>query len=115
MGMVRTQMAVVASKDARARRAGMIVLALMLGCLLLAACGGDDDERTPAADRPACPAPEGALPGTRAGQAPWPPELRHLGARLDAIGLPRLTQEGQVLDLHVQLSVEVESAAVEVP
>ena len=114
MGMIRAKMAV-ASKDARARRAGMLVLALALGCLLLAACGGDDDdEGAPTADRPACPAAEGALPGTRTGRAPWSPELEHLGERLDAIGLPRLAQEGQVLDLHVQLSVEVESAAVEI-
>ena len=94
--MFRTQMAV-----------------LVLGCLL-AACGGDN-ERAPAADRPACPALEGALPGTRTGRAPWPPELEHLGERLDAIGLPRLTQEGQALDLHVRISVKVDSAAVKVP
>lgn len=115
MGMVTTHIPVAANEDARWRRTGVVVLALALGCLVLAACGGDDDERAPTADRPACPAPEGSLAGMRTGRAPWPPELEHLGERLDAIGLPRLTQEGQALDLHIQLSVEVGSAAVEVP
>ena len=51
----------------------------------------------------------------RTGEAPWPPELERLGERLDEIGLERLTQEGAALDLHVQLSVDVEGTPVEVP
>ena len=89
-------------------------LALVVGCLVLAGCG--DDGETPAAgDLPACPALDDALPGMRTGEAPWPPELQNLGERLDELGLPRLTQEGQALDLHVRLSVEVEGTAVKVP
>ncbi|MGH9178869.1 MAG: hypothetical protein ACRD0N_10000 [Acidimicrobiales bacterium] len=38
-----------------------------------------------------------------------------MGERLDELGLPRLTQEGQALDIHVQLSIEVEGTAVKVP
>lgn len=49
------------------------------------------------------------------GEAPWPAELERLGERLDRIGLERLTQEGAALDLHIQLSVEVEGTEVKVP
>ena len=111
-------MAAVASEHLRGRWTPRLVLTLALGCVLLAACGGDDEDEpatAPATDRPACPAPADALPGTQAGRAPWRPELEHLGERLDAIGLPRLTQEGQELDLHVQLTVDIEGEAVEVP
>jgi hypothetical protein len=94
------------------RRVG--ALALAVGCLLLAACG-DGGESPSAADLPACPEPSETLPGMRTGAAPWPPELDNLGERLDRIGLPRLTQEGQALDFHVQLSVEVEGTDVRVP
>ena len=91
-----------------------LALALAIGCLILAGCGADD-ERPGAADLPPCPAAGDVLPGVRTGEAPWPPELEHLGERLDRIGLERLTQEGVALDLHIQLSVQVEGTDVEVP
>ncbi len=91
------------------------VFAVALSCLILSGCGGDGDKSRPAADRPACPANDDALPGMRTGQTPWLPELDHLGERLDQIGLPRLTQEGVALDLHVHLSVEVEGTKVKIP
>lgn len=94
-------------------RAWAVALTVATGSLLLAGCGGD--EAPPAADTPECPAPADALPGMRSGEAPWPPELIHLGERLDEIGLPRLTQEGSAMDMHVQLSVEVEGTKVRVP
>ena len=96
------------------RRRLAVALALATGGLVLASCGSSD-EAPPAADTPECPAPAGALPGMRSGEAPWPPELDHLGERLDRIGLPRLTQEGSAMDVHVQLSVEVEGTKVRVP
>ncbi len=96
------------------RRRRACALALTVGCLILAGCG-DDAERSGAADLPPCPAAEDVLPGTRNGEAPWPPELENLGERLDQIGLARLTQEGVALDLHIELSVEVDGTGVEVP
>jgi hypothetical protein len=92
-------------------------IALMLGWLVVAGCSGgdDDDDERAASDRADCPALEEALPGLSAAESPWPPELDHLGERLDEIGLPRLTQEGTALDLHVQLSIEIDGADVEVP
>ena len=96
------------------RRRRAVTLALALSGLALAGCG-DSDEAPSAADTPECPAPADALPGMRSGEAPWPPELDHLGERLDEIGLPRLTQEGAAMDVHVQLSVEIEGTKVRVP
>lgn len=95
------------------RRRRAAALALAMGGLVLASCSSD--ESPPAADTPECPAPAGALPGMRSGEAPWPPELIELGERLDEIGLPRLTQEGSAMDVHVQVSVEVEGTKVRVP
>ena len=89
---------------------GAVVLAVLVG-----GCGGDDDTSSSAAERPACPLIDDALPGMRSGEAPWPPELEHLGERLDQIGLPRLVQEGMALDLHVRLAVRVEGTTVEIP
>ncbi len=94
------------------RWAGVFVVALI--SLILSACGGGDESPS-AVDRPACPADDDALPGIRIGQTPWSPELDHLGERLDQIGLPRLTQEGVALDLHINLSVEVEGTKVKIP
>ena len=92
---------------------GWIAGVVLLG-LVVAACG-EDDTSSSAAERPVCALVDVALPGMRSGEAPWPAELEHLGERLDQIGLPRLTQEGMALDLHVRLSVWVEGAKVEVP
>lgn len=89
--------------------------ALALAAVLVAGCGGSSNKKPAAADRPSCPAVTNTLPGMHTGEAPWPPELIHLGERLDELGLPRLTQEGQVMDLHVQLSVTVDGTKVTVP
>lgn len=102
---------VITSAPASRRRRCAAVLAV--GCLLLAGCGGDDDASS--AELPACPPTGVALPGLRTGEAPWPPELDRLGDRLDEIGLPRLTQEGMAIDMHVKLSVEVDGNDVVVP
>lgn len=98
----------------RTNRWRAAILAAALSGLAMAACG-DDGGKSPPAELPVCPAAEAALPGMRTGEAPWPAELEHLGERLDQIGLPRLTQEGSALDLHVQLSVEVDGDKVKVP
>jgi hypothetical protein len=47
--------------------------------------------------------------------APWPAELDHLKARLEAIGSPVLTREGHVLDRHFHVRVFAGGRPVKVP
>ena len=56
------------------------------------------------------------LPGTMAGEAPWPANQAELAARLDAAGLPALNAMEQ-LDFHIHqhLDVFVHGQPVEVP
>ena len=101
----------------RSTRAAGALLALALA---LAGCGGDDDDDGGGGGGggPATTvaiADPSELAGLQTGPAPWTPELDTLADRLDAIGLPALKQEGQALDLHVQLTVEVDGEEVEVP
>ena len=56
----------------------------------------------------------GQLPGALHGGPPWPPAPK-LGARLKAIGLPQLGQEGTVLHIHQHLDVYVNGRHVPVP
>ena len=55
------------------------------------------------------------LPGIQDSAPPWPAELDHLRARLDAIHIPALTQEGSAMDMHIHLSVAVDGQPVTVP
>jgi hypothetical protein len=55
------------------------------------------------------------LPGIQTGPAPWPPEEGHLEARLSAIGIPALTEEGSVLHTHQHLDVYVDGRRITVP
>src|SRR5712691_4730540 len=71
--------------------------------LVLAACA------TPAVRERA------AVPGLQTGPAPWLPETATLRARLAAIGLPALEQEGTILHTHQHLDILVNGAAIEVP
>lgn len=97
------------------RRPRMATLVLAAGSLAFAGCGGDSNKAPEAAGRPDCPALDEDLPGLRTGEAPWPAELRDLGERLDALGLPRLTQEGSATDWHILLSVVIDGTKVTVP
>jgi hypothetical protein len=61
-------------------------------------------------------AKERALPGLMTSKAPWPANNRALlHARLDAIGLPALRAEGQVLHTHQHLDVVVRGRGYPVP
>ena len=98
------------------RRSTRAAGALLVLTLAFAGCGDDDD--TGAGGTTECSAGAagaGDLPGLQVGCPPWEPELDNLADRLDAIGLPALKQEGQALDLHVELKVEVDGEDVEVP
>jgi hypothetical protein len=55
------------------------------------------------------------LSGIATGPPPWPPEVSHLRARLDADGLPVLTAEGQAQHTHQHLDLFVDGQQVVVP
>lgn len=86
-------------------------LAILVGAvLLLAGCGGSDDDADSSATT-ATPATAGAelgppvesiadLPGALKTPPPWPANTAQLQQRLRAIGLEPLTEEGQVLHTH---------------
>jgi hypothetical protein len=57
----------------------------------------------------------GSLPGTQTGAPPWPPEISHLRARVDADSLPALTAEGQAQHTHEHLDLFVDGQPVTVP
>src|SRR6266851_3091024 len=57
----------------------------------------------------------GTLPGLQVGPAPWLPETGTLRARLAAIGLPALEQEGTLVHTHQHLDIVVNGRPVEVP
>ena len=66
----------------------------------------------------ASPAPSLAarsLPGLQAGPAPWGTSAPDLRARLEAIGLPVMTDQGVVLHFHAHLDVFVNGRPVTVP
>ena len=82
------------------------VLAIALG--ILATRGGTASSALPAL-------PAGPLPGELTGKAPWPANIGQLSARLAAIRLPALLQEGTALHIHQHLDVYVEGRQLTVP
>jgi hypothetical protein len=82
------------------------VLAVALG--LLATRGGTASSALPAL--PASP-----LPGELTATAPWPANIAELAARLAALRLPALLQEGTALHIHQHLDVYVDGRHVTVP
>ena len=107
------------------------LLLAMAASLTLAACGGDDDP-APASTTPAATAPaetqttaEGPqlgpafgsmddLPGILKTRPPWDANAGKLQQRLRAIGLPALSEEGQVLHIHQHLDLFVDGEPVPV-
>src|SRR5438132_7158269 len=55
------------------------------------------------------------LPGLQTGEAPWLAEIPNLLARLKAINLPALYEEGNVLHIHQHLDIFVNGKPVTVP
>ncbi len=47
--------------------------------------------------------------------APWPAELDYLRERLQAIGLPALSEEGTVLHIHQHLDIFIDGKPVPIP
>lgn len=54
------------------------------------------------------------LPGIQTGNAPWPAEIEHLAARLQADGLPALSAEGTVLHIHQHLDIFIDGTSTPV-
>src|SRR5215467_3191825 len=55
------------------------------------------------------------LPGLQTGEAPWGAEISNLRARLKAINLPALTEEGNALHIHQHLDILIDGRPVTVP
>jgi hypothetical protein len=55
------------------------------------------------------------LPGLQTGEAPWGAEIPNLLARLKAISLPALHEEGNALHIHQHLDIFVNGKPVTVP
>jgi len=55
------------------------------------------------------------LPGLQTGEAPWEAEIPNLLARLKAINLPALHEEGNALHIHQHIDIFVDGKPVTVP
>jgi hypothetical protein len=79
--------------------------AIVVGAVIAGASGGSSSP-------PLAPA---HLSGELVGRAPWPRNIAGLRARLEALGLPALAQEGTVLHIHQHLDLYVNGRRVTVP
>ena len=108
------------------RRAHLCVLLLaMVALLVLAGCGASDEEpaaTTAATTATTASAPElgppfgsmDDLPGVLKTAPPWDANTGKLQQRLRAIGLPALSEEGQVTHIHQHLDIFVDGKPVKV-
>jgi len=55
------------------------------------------------------------LPGLQTGEAPWEAEIPNLLARLKAINLPALHEEGNALHIHQHIDIFIDGKPVTVP
>jgi len=119
------------STDARRRLAfagGVaVVLAIVVVMVALTAGGGSSGDSAgagssarssaaaPATTAAGAGAAAPALPGAQTGPPPWTNGGGGLAARLRAIGLPALPEEGTVLHIHQHLDVFVNGRRAQVP
>jgi hypothetical protein len=85
--------------------ATLAVAAVVVGVVIAGADGGS-------ASPPLAPA---HLSGELLGRAPWPRNIAGLRARLQALELPALAQEGTALHIHQHLDLYVDGRRVTVP
>ena len=78
---------------------------VVVGAVIAGASGGSSSPPLAPAD----------LSGELTGRAPWPRNTAGLRARLQALGLPALAQEGTVLHIHQHLDLYVNGRRVTVP
>jgi hypothetical protein len=83
----------------------LAVAAVVVGAVIAGAKGGSSSP-------PLVPA---HLSGELVGRAPWPRNIAGLRARLNALGLPALAQEGTALHIHQHLDLSVDGRRVTVP
>jgi hypothetical protein len=97
----------------RLNRSRLVTVTIVVASALAVALGFVGAVRRGSAQARLVPAV--GLPGELAGPAPWPRNVGELGARLSALGLPALEQEGTVLHIHQHLDVFVAGRRVVVP
>jgi hypothetical protein len=107
-----------ANAESRRRRsavlfvAGILTAAAVAGVIVVAGSGGgnsSDSEQTYSKNS----VPAAAEVGAKTTPPPWPPEYAHLAQRLDAMGLPGLSEE--IFHIHSLLHVYVNGQPVTVP
>ena len=82
-----------------------LTLGIALSCMVLAG-----ESRSAEKD-----VPVRVLPGLQTGEAPWEAEIPNLLARLKAINLPALHEEGNALHIHQHIDIFVDGKPVTVP
>jgi hypothetical protein len=83
-----------------------LALGIVLSCLVIVGESRSAEEKD---------APGRVLPGLQTGQAPWEAEIPNLLARLKAINLPALHEEGNALHIHQHIDIFVDGKSVTVP
>ncbi len=86
---------------------GALLVAVIAGITIAATRSGGT--------KPAKPVDEAALPALQSGPAPWGTAIAGLANRLQVLGLPALSQEGNVLHIHQHIDVFLNGSAVAVP
>jgi hypothetical protein len=90
--------------------------AVIAAALAIAGCGGGDDkEQATKTATAATSASQTALPGEQAASPPWNAGTAGLAERLNALGLPALSAEGQVVHIHQHLDVYFDGKHQTVP
>jgi hypothetical protein len=107
-----------AKAEARRRRGavlfvGAILVAAAVAGVIVVASGGGGSSSGPAQTYSRNSVPPGAEAGAQTTPPPWRPEYAHLAQRLQAMGLPGLSEE--VFHIHSLLHVYVNGKAVTVP
>jgi len=91
--------------------AGLLTLAVVIGIVVVIASGGSDNSSSATTNPDSVPA--AAEVGAQTTPPPWPPEYDHLSERLQALGLPGLSE--QIFHIHSLLHVYVNGKPVGVP
>ena len=101
------------------KKAGIVVLVIVvvvvLGVIGLSSVSTKPASTDTTAGAPATIADPSTLPGIQTTLAPWPAELDNLRARLSAIGLPALAQEGTMLHIHQHLDIYIDGVETQIP
>jgi hypothetical protein len=87
-----------------------VKLSALIACLVLAIAMLVDNGESAQSDSSAA-----RLPGLQTGPAPWLPDVDNLLARLKAINLPALYEEGDALHIHQHLDILINGKPVTVP